>query len=255
MRWSDLFSNYPGFFSPWGTHSPGWKLIPRPLRSFRTWRNVIGFLVAILLIQNFVVGIYRVPSSSMSNTLVIGDLLVANKLAYGFKSPPWMGIPKTRIGGRLPVWNVAQWHEIERGDVVVFRHPFRPVIIFVKRVVATGGDTVEIRNKRVFVNGREVLPPPQAKPSRSRVFPAGLQDPSIYPRGMGNRDNYGPVVVPDGHYFVLGDNRDASDDSRYWGTLPEDLVLGRVEMVLFSTARSEDIPIAAGPDRVLRWVY
>ena len=167
-------------------------------------------LVITLFLRAFVIQAFRIPSESMRDTLLVGDFLFVNKFEYGPK------IPFTHI--RLP--GLRQPH---RGDVIVFQFPQDPSKDFIKRCVATGGETVEIKNKRVSVNGT-VLSEPYAIHT----------DPSVKPAGYEYRDNYGPYAVPQSDLFMMGDNRDNSNDSRYWGPLEMDLVKGRAMFLYWS---------------------
>jgi signal peptidase I len=155
---------------------------------------------------------YRIPSESMRNTLQVGDFLLADKLVYGPQVP--------FLNFHLP-----SLHEPRAGDVVVFQHPDDHSKDFVKRIIATGGQTVEIVNKKVFVDGKEL------DESSYAVF----TDPLVLPRSeLQPRDNFGPIRVPEDSYFMLGDNRDNSSDSRYWGCVPRDLILGRAFLIHWS---------------------
>ena len=164
-----------------------------------------------LLLRSFVVQAFRIPSGSMEDTLLVGDFLLANKFIYG------PVIPFTPI--RLP-----GLRKPKPGDIVIFRFPRNPHKDFIKRVIAVGGQVVEIRNKRVYVDGREVPLPPKAK----------FMDPNILPREVSPRDNFGPVRVPKGYLFVMGDNRDNSLDSRYWGFVPLKNVKAKAMIIYFS---------------------
>lgn len=226
--------DYPGFFSPWHRHSPGWEMIPPPLKRPRTYIRLAIILLALGFVQQEMVGLYPVTSGSMKNTLLVGDVFLANKLAYGLRTPPWIGLPGTRWGVRIPFHFSLGASTPKPGEIILFRHPARISEVFVKRVVATGGDTVRIEGKTVYINGHQQPLPPNGRLTFARYFDPDTQDPTIVPRGAGNRDYYGPVVVPENHLFVLGDNRNSSTDSRYWGFLPEKLVLGRALFVLFS---------------------
>ncbi len=167
-------------------------------------------LVITLVLRAFVIQAFRIPSESMKDTLLIGDFLFVNKFEYGPK------IPFTRI--RLP-----GLREPRRGDVIVFQYPQDPSKDFIKRCVATGGETIEIVNKQVSVNGVPLKEP----------YAIHL-DPSVKPAGYDYRDNYGPYTVPAGEMFMMGDNRDSSHDSRYWGPLDMDLVKGRAMFLYWS---------------------
>ena len=167
-------------------------------------------LVITLFLRAFVIQAFRIPSESMKNTLLVGDFLFVNKFEYGPKIP----FTHQRLPGlRQP----------RRGDVIVFQFPQDPSKDFIKRCIATGTETIEIKNKLVSVNGRQLVEP-YAIHSDSTVKPAGYE----------YRDNYGPFTVPAGEMFMMGDNRDNSNDSRYWGTLNMDLVKGRAMFLYWS---------------------
>ncbi|HKQ58846.1 MAG TPA: signal peptidase I [Candidatus Eisenbacteria bacterium] len=167
-------------------------------------------LVITLFLRAFVIQAFRIPSESMKDTLLVGDFLFVNKFEYGPK------IPFTHI--RLP--GIRQ---PKRGDVIVFQFPQDPSKDFIKRCVATGGETLEIKNKAVSVNGRALTEPY-----------AIHSDPTVKPAGYEYRDNYGPYTVPPSELFMMGDNRDNSNDSRYWGSLDMDLVKGRAMFLYWS---------------------
>jgi signal peptidase I len=160
-------------------------------------------LIITLFLRAFVIQAFRIPSESMKDTLLVGDFLFVNKFEYGPK------IPFTHI--RLP-----GLRQPKRGDVIVFQFPQDPSKDFIKRCVATGGETLEIKNKQVTVDGRTLTEPY-----------AIHSDPTVKPAGYEYRDNYGPYTVPQSELFMMGDNRDNSNDSRYWGSLDMDLVMGR----------------------------
>lgn len=185
---------------------------------------------------------FKIPSGSMEKTLLIGDHLFVNKLVYGVR------VPYTDK-------RVFSLREVRRGDVVVFRFPVEDRESshfgkdFIKRCVAVGGDTVELRDKRLFVNGEAVAEPYvnfaedyvhpalKSKPPREALQQAWLERrfTDVF------RDNFGPVVVPDGHYFCLGDNRDRSFDSRFWGPLPKKYLKGRAWFVYWPFSRAKAI--------------
>ncbi len=168
---------------------------------------VLAILVA-LLVRSSVVEAFWVPSGSMLPTIQIGDHLFVNKLAYGMHLP-------------FISQEVAQWRPLHRGDIVVFRSPVDPQIDLIKRVIGVAGDTVEIRNKQLFIN-REPMPDPYANFTDTHV------------RDAAPRDNFGPVTVPPGKFFVMGDNRDQSYDSRYWGFADERDVKGQATFIYWS---------------------
>jgi signal peptidase I len=177
-----------------------------------------ALLIAIVFVnfaRIFVFQPFKIPSGSMEDNLKVGDHIFVNKFIYG----PGDGLPP----GVLPL------RDIERGDVVVFRYPEQPETDFVKRVIAMPGETVAIRDKKVFINDRE-LSEPYTVFTDERTYPAGR----FLPEPYRSRDQFGPYVVPAGQYFTLGDNRDESHDSRYWGSVPRALVKGRAFIVYWS---------------------
>jgi len=185
-----------------------------PARSItRDYVEAIAWAVAITLaLRTFVIQAFRIPSESMCDTLLVGDFLFVSKLDYGPK------LPFTHV--RLP-----GLHAPRRGEVIVFQWPEDPSKDFIKRCIATGGQTVELKHKQVFVDGvRQVEP--YVKHTATNEDPAGYTP----------RDNYTPPTVPPGELFMMGDNRDNSNDSRFWGTVPMDLVKGRALFIYFSTA-------------------
>jgi len=181
------------------------------------WDNVkqIGIAVVLaLIIKTSIVEAYKIPTASMEDTLLIGDFLLANKFIYGAEIP--------LVGWRLPAIR-----EPAPGDVVIFRFPGDGVTKYIKRCVAVAGDTVEVRNKILYVNGKRFEDPEYAKHIDSMVFPRRVG-------GQDSRDNYGPHVVPPGSYFMMGDNRDNSYDSRYWKAVPEKMILGEAMIIHWS---------------------
>lgn len=184
--------------------------------------SIVVAVILALFIRTFVVQAFKIPTGSMETNLLIGDHLLVNKVVY---SPSGSGL-EHRILPKKP---------IERGHVVVFKFPEDPARDFIKRVVALPGETVEIRNKAVYVDGRRLEEPYV----HFLEPPASAEDAESHPRGDG-RDNWGPQTVPEGHLFVLGDNRDNSRDSRFWGTLPIDQVKGRALIVYWSYEASRE---------------
>ena len=167
-------------------------------------------LVLTLFLRAFVIQAFRIPSESMVKTLLVGDFLFVNKFEYGPK------IPFTHV--RLPGLRPPR-----RGDVIVFQFPQNPSQDFIKRCIATAGQTVTIADKQVSVDGQ-----PLREPYTQHT------DPNIRPAGFDFRDNYGPYTVPAGNLFMMGDNRDNSNDSRYWGPVDLDLVKGRAMFLYWS---------------------
>lgn len=175
---------------------------------------VIAFLIA-LLIRTFVIQAFKIPSGSMLSTLQIGDHILVNKIFMG--TP--VDIPFTDIN----LFRMPGFRQPERGDVVVFKYPEDPKRDFIKRVIAVGGDSVEARDKDVYVNGRKLI-----EPYVQHV------DSDIRPREADPRDNFGPVTVPKGSIFVMGDNRDQSYDSRYWGFVDTRQIKGNAVVIYWS---------------------
>jgi len=185
--------------------------------------SVVVAVILALFIRTFVVQAFKIPTGSMEENLLIGDHLLVNKLVY---SPSVLPLESTLLPKK----------DVERGHVVVFKFPEDPGRDFIKRVIGLPGETVEIRNKTVYIDG-EPLEEPYAhflEPPRER------DDPDYGFRGEGMRDDWGPQVVPPGHLFVLGDNRDNSRDSRFWGFLARDQVKGRALLVYWSYEASRE---------------
>lgn len=186
--------------------------IGAPRSNARDYIEAIAWAVVItLLLRTFVIQAFRIPSESMCDTLLVGDFLFVNKLEYGPK------IPFTHI--RLP-----GLHAPRRGEVIVFQWPQDPSKDFIKRCVATGGQTVELRHKDLYVDGVKAVEP-YVKHDNWSEEPAGYTP----------RDNYAPPTVAPGELFMMGDNRDNSNDSRFWGTVQVDLIKGRALFIYFST--------------------
>lgn len=206
----------------------------------------------VFLIRLTVVEAFRIPTGSMENTLLVGDFLLVNKFIYGVRSPDWIGVPFTRAGFFIPFFRLPSIREPNQGDILVFRFPGDPNLSYIKRCIALEGQTVEIREKKVYVDGKMFENPPRSKFTSNVVYPRKYVEDIIVPKRMEmrNRDNYGPVVVPPGHLFVMGDNRDHSSDSRYWGFLSRDLIIGKALIIYFSWEKS--VPIFKLHEK-LRW--
>ena len=179
------------------------------MKQNKTWefvRAVVTAFVFAFVIRAAVVQAYKIPSGSMIPTLLVGDYLLANKFIYGEKIP--------FVNKKLFVLQ-----EPEKGDIVIFPCPKEPSKDFIKRVVAVEGDTVEERNKRLFINGT-----PVGEPFVQHT------DHFLLPE----RDSFGPYVVPSGKVFVMGDNRDNSFDSRYWGYVDINDIKGKAFIIYWS---------------------
>ena len=176
------------------------------------FESIVIAVILALFIRTWVVQAFTIPTGSMEQNLLIGDYLLVNKFVFG---PTTTGIENTL----LPVGTVA------RGDIVVFKFPEEPERDFIKRVIGLPGETLEVRGKRVYIND-EPLDEPYLRDQRSAVPPGTV--------ALDRRDNYGPVSVPDDHYFMMGDNRDDSQDSRFWGPLPHSYLKGKAMLVYWS---------------------
>jgi len=178
-------------------------------------------LVLALIIRTFFIQAYKIPSGSMEPTLLIGDHILVNKLIYGFR------LPDSLFGITIPgiPWGhyVFPLESVHRGDVVVFVFPPDPTKDFIKRVIGLAGDTVQVKDGKVFLNGSE-MPDPHAhfEVSQAERSPASP------------RDNFGPVTVPAGKLLMMGDNRDRSYDGRFWGFVNTDQVEGRAILIYWS---------------------
>jgi signal peptidase I len=198
--------------------SPETAIASKPPKG-KVRENVEALVIAIILalfIRAFVVQAFKIPSGSMQNTLLIGDYILVNKFIYGVK------IPFTDI-------TVIPVKEPKKGDIIVFKFPGDPSKDFIKRVVAVGGDTVEIREKQVYVNGK-----PEVNKHAIHSDPRFFDDPHLYPPEMLKRDNMAPLTVPKGKLFVMGDNRDESNDSRFWGLVDVSAVRGKAFIIYWS---------------------
>jgi signal peptidase I len=183
---------------------------------------VIAFGLAIF-IRTFFVQAYKIPSGSMEPTLLVGDHILVNKLIYGLRMPE-------SILGLTPFPNSLPWgtylfklEKVHRGDVIVFVFPVDRSKDFIKRVVGIGGDTVEIKDGMVYLNGVKAAEPH----AHFEVDPSARSQ-------LSRRDNTGPIVVPQGKVFMMGDNRDRSFDSRFWGFVDRNDVEGRAMVIYWS---------------------
>jgi signal peptidase I len=189
--------------------------------TFREYAEAIGLaLILALFIRTFIVQAFKIPSGSMIPTLQIGDHILVSKLSYGI---------------RIPFWGhyLVEFGKPKRGDVVVFIFPEDRSKDFIKRVIGVGGDVVEIRGKRIYINQRPV------NDTHAHFEGDGSLGGPIY-----IRDDYGPRRVPEGHVFVMGDNRDRSYDSRFWGFVDLKDVRGKAFLIYWSWN---------GDDRWVRW--
>ena len=204
---------------------------PAPGKShFREWCESLAFtIIFILIFTNYVAQATQVPTESMKPTILVGDHFFIDKLAFP---------------GNLPsaVHKYLPHRSINRGDIIVFKSPVEGNIPFVKRVIGLPGEKIQIKDKAVYVNGRQLK-----EPYKIHVDPALYHDDRWTPEDLKIRDNYGPHIVPAHSYFVMGDNRDNSNDSRYWGFVRDDAVMGKPLFVYWSYESDPYI----GPDRSL----
>ncbi len=201
-------------------------------------QSLLGTVVIAVFVITFVVQAFQIPSPSMENTLLVGDYLLVNKLCYGGGS----------VGDYL-----MPYRRVQRGDIVVFHYPVNPAQHFVKRVIGVPGDRLRLINKRVFVNG-VAQKEPYAQFSRSandlfrdnfpRLDVAAGETPEWWVQ-LSKLVEDGQLIVPQGHYFVMGDNRDDSYDSRYWGFVPQANIIGRPLLIYWSVKEPDSE--AAGP--------
>jgi signal peptidase I len=208
----------------------------------------VTIVIAIFVIT-FLIQAFQIPSESMENTLLIGDYLLVDKAHYGH-------------GG---IWGkILPYRDVQRGDIIVFRYPVHPAQHFVKRVVGVPGDRVRLVNKQVFVNGhpldesyvvynghgpdeyRDNFPSPQH---------AGGAVESKWWLEMRKYVRRGELTIPPNSYFVLGDNRDESLDSRYWGFVPRENIIGRPLIIYWSMRRPENDLAAGSDDTLARFAY
>ncbi len=251
------------------------------------WKNLLFAAIAALLIKTFLIETSRVPTGSMEKTILVGDFLFVNKFIYGSSSP--RNIMFTNIS--LPYFQLPAIRDPRKGDIFVFEYPGdrdelepKEIMSYVKRCMAEPGDTIEIKNKVVFINGKEAPIPKHIQYLQRTILPKNFHEPRIFPKGSGwNKDQYGPLVIPkkgdvvkltpknieiyrtlinrtykrkvvevkgndiyiDGkktteytipqdYYFAMGDNRDDSADSRYWGFVPREKVIGEALMIYWS---------------------
>ncbi|WP_242839777.1 signal peptidase I [Syntrophorhabdus aromaticivorans] len=184
---------------------------------------VIAAIIA-FFVRSFFIQAFKIPSGSMEPTLLIGDHLLVNRLSYVVKVP-FTDITLLNLGSP------------KRGDVIVFRYPVDRSKDFIKRVIATEGETVEIRNKAIYVNGRKI-------DDQWGVY----LDAEIVPKFLSPKDNLGPVKVPKDCIFAMGDNRDRSLDSRFWGFVRRDDLVGKALILYFSWNGQ-----AGNPVNYVRW--
>ncbi|WP_250657281.1 signal peptidase I [Alkalimarinus coralli] len=180
-------------------------------------RSFFPVLAIVLVLRSFLVEPFQIPSGSMLPTLLVGDFILVNKFSYGVRLP---------VAGT----KVLEMGDPQRGDVMVFRYPVDGKTNYIKRVVGVPGDTISYRNKTLYINNKQVeevhlanLPPMQLFEEKLGEVSHQIYKASRTRPGQGE----GEWVVPEGHYFMMGDNRDNSNDSRYWGLVPDEMVVGK----------------------------
>ncbi len=197
------------------------------------FESIVIAVILALFIRTFIVQAFKIPTGSMEETLLIGDHLLVNKFLLAPSATP----AERRL---LPI------RDVHRGDIVVFKHPEEPDRDLIKRVIGLPGETVEVREKKVSINGTPLVEPythfltPPIAPSELHEITS-----------VDVRERYGPVTVPPNQYFVMGDNRDNSQDSRYWGFLPRDNIKGKALVIYWSyAAEREDYEETNAADKV-----
>lgn len=191
------------------------------LKSFRdTLEAVVVALFLAFIIRAFIVQAFKIPSGSMLDTLQIGDHLLVSKFAYDVRLPSDIWLDTT--DGKV----LMKTGDPQRGDIVVFLFPEDESKDFIKRVIGLPGETLEVRDKVVYINGQPI-DEPYVLHTKADTLPV--------------RDNFGPVVVPEGQYFVMGDNREGSYDSRWWGPVKRSKIVGKALVIYWSWGSLTDI--------------
>ncbi|BDQ33786.1 signal peptidase I [Pseudodesulfovibrio portus] len=191
------------------------------LKSFRdTVEAVVVALLLAFVIRAFVVQAFKIPSGSMLETLQIGDHLLVSKFAYDVRLPSTIWLDTT--DGKV----LYKTGDPERGDIMVFKFPLNENQDFIKRVIGLPGETIEIRNKVVYIDGQPI-DEPYVIHTKADNIPV--------------RDNFGPFIVPEDEYFMMGDNREGSHDSRFWGTVKRSKIVGKALIIYWSWASVTDI--------------
>ena len=195
------------------------------------FESIIIAVILALFVRTWAVQAFKIPTGSMEQNLLIGDHLLVNKFVFG---PTATELERAV----LPIGRV------ERGDILVFKYPEEPERDFIKRVIGLPGEILEVRDKQVHINGAPLDEPYLQQPRSQR--PGALV--------LDRRDNFGPVSIPPDHYFMMGDNRDNSEDSRFWGTLPHANVKGRAMVIYWSYSGSQAVVPQPGPVGAVRLV-
>jgi len=178
-------------------------------------------LILALFIRTFIIQAFKIPSGSMENTLLIGDHILVSKFSYGTHIPNEIPFINTKLFDDIVLFSKVP----ERGDIIVFKFPKDETRDFIKRVIGLPGDLMEVRRQKVYINNKSY----EDTHARHTDSPS---DSSLVPR-----DDFGPILVPDGHVFVMGDNRENSQDSRYWGYLNVKKIRGKALIIYWSWDR------------------
>ncbi len=219
--------------------------------SVTSLQSLLATVIIAVFVITYVVQAFQIPSESMENTLLIGDYLLVDKLCYG---------------GGGPAGHILPYRSVRRGDIIVFHYPVNPAQHFVKRVVGVPGDRIRLVNKRVFVNGVAISEPyVRYYKTEHNVFRDDFPRLDVIDPGI-NADWWvqmpklvedGQLIVPEGYYFAMGDNRDDSSDSRYWGFVPRDNIIGRPLLIYWSIRNWDvDLPTSASMgDKLYHFAY
>ncbi len=214
-------------------------------------QSLLATVVIAVFVITYIVQAFQIPSESMENTLLIGDYLLVDKLCYG--------------GGGVAD-SIIPYRQIHRGDIIVFHYPVNPAQHFVKRVVGVPGDRIHLVKKRVFINGVPLKEPyvrffkSEPNPFRDDFPRLDVLDPGINAEWwvqMPKLVEDGQLIVPQDYYFAMGDNRDDSSDSRYWGFVPRENIIGR-PLLIYWSIRSPDNDLQGSPsfgDRLYHFAY
>jgi len=216
-------------------------------------QSLLATVVIAVFVITFIVQAFQIPSESMEDTLEIGDYLLVNKLCYGGS------------GGRL-LDHLLPYQAVARGDIIVFHYPIHPRQHFVKRVVGVPGDRLRLMNRQVYVNGKPLREPYVRYTShdvdvfrddfpRTNMPVPGLE--GEWWLQMRKLVEDGELIIPENSYFVMGDNRDVSDDSRYWGFVPRENIIGRPLLIYWSVRSVDDgryVSMSLG-DKLYRFAY
>jgi len=264
------------------------------------WRELKSWVAIILIalgLKSTVIASYMVPTGSMENTIMTGDFLIGNKYLFGARTPDWIGIPYTRTGFNIPSFRLPSFTKPEQGDILIFKFPKDKHLRYVKRCIAGPGQTLEIKKRKLFVDGKKYPLPPKGKFVRDKIIDKDYSQQNVFSSSPANIDNFGPLYVPEegdtltpestpkhvlrnvlglsGHdftiendhmiiegakkekyitkqnyFFMMGDNRDNSLDSRYWGFVSSELILGKPLFVFMSWDKSKPL---FQIDEKIRW--